>query len=291
MSNPGSYIRNPGNQPLRVVTIMDPPFIMTPSNLKVFNGKCSTGHLCWKTEFVNNTKIKTQRCCIGLCMDMLTEIQKDMGTKTELYLVEDGFYGSKVKGFWTGMVGDITYGKADVILAPIIASRLRETAVDFSEPYMDGRMALATMTLKETQVLFDHGSKTGFSDLLWVGIVLTTIVAAVIVNFIELVKYRKNHKYSLSEAILFFSGLTFQRDIGGLPPLRASSQVITQSVAMFMLIAISTYTAVLTANIVTSERVSLVSGWTDEKVITKHKQICIEKLLQTTIKMGSQSSF
>ena len=47
----------------------------------------------------------------GFCIDLLDELQKMMNFTYDIYIVEDGFFGSEQpNGTWNGIVGDIIEG-------------------------------------------------------------------------------------------------------------------------------------------------------------------------------------
>ena len=56
--------------------------------------------------------------------------------KFEFYLVEGGGYGSFKNGRWTGMIADLRSQKADMAVIDMSITSIRQTAVDFTMPYM-----------------------------------------------------------------------------------------------------------------------------------------------------------
>ncbi|CAG2101692.1 unnamed protein product [Medioppia subpectinata] len=80
----------------------------------------------------------------GYCVDLLEEIakvfEKDFKSRFRyaIHLVEDGSYGNmKESGEWTGMIGELLRHKADLALADLTATYVREKAVDFTMPFMN----------------------------------------------------------------------------------------------------------------------------------------------------------
>ena len=59
-----------------------------------------------------------------------------MKFKYEFYLVEGGGYGSFKNGRWTGMIADLRSQKADLAVIDMSITSIRQTAVDFTMPYM-----------------------------------------------------------------------------------------------------------------------------------------------------------
>ena len=101
---------------------------------------------------------------------------------------------------------------------------------------------------------------------MWITIILAVIMISYILTLTERYGYYRQ-KYSLSESLLYFAGLTFQHDVGGTNPENVSSRLIAIITAMTLIIIMSTYLAVLTANTVTLNIEMPVTGFKDPKVI------------------------
>jgi len=164
------------------------------------------------------------------------------------------------------MVKDIIQNKADVIIAPFLMTRDRLLALDFTdESYLNGGMALVTVAQKTNVTLFNFQTFQPLSSTMWLVVLSLTLIVSIIVYYTERAPLNI-HAYSMWESACYFTGLTFSRDIGALNPVNLGSRVISISVALFMLIVMSTYTAVLTSNMVTSTVSLPIVGLKDEKV-------------------------
>ena len=51
-------------------------------------------------------------------------------------MVEGGGYGALKNGRWTGMIADLRSQKADMAVIDMSITSIRQTAVDFTMPYM-----------------------------------------------------------------------------------------------------------------------------------------------------------
>ena len=71
--------------------------------------------------------------CEGL---VLQELSKEVKFKYEFYMVEGGGYGALKNGRWTGMIADLRSQKADMAVIDMSITSIRQTAVDFTMPYM-----------------------------------------------------------------------------------------------------------------------------------------------------------
>uniref|UniRef100_A0A4W5R679 Glutamate receptor n=1 Tax=Hucho hucho TaxID=62062 RepID=A0A4W5R679_9TELE len=74
----------------------------------------------------------------GYCIDLLRELASILGFSYELRLVEDGRYGAQdeTTGQWSGMVKELIDHKADLAVAPLAITYVREKVIDFSKPFM-----------------------------------------------------------------------------------------------------------------------------------------------------------
>uniref|UniRef100_A0A8C7Y293 Glutamate receptor, ionotropic, AMPA 2b n=1 Tax=Oryzias sinensis TaxID=183150 RepID=A0A8C7Y293_9TELE len=105
------------NKTVIVTTILEAPYVMLKKNADLF---------------VDNERYE------GYCVDLAAEIAKHCGFKYQLKIVGDGKYGARdaETKIWNGMVGELVYGKADIAVAPLTITLVREEVIDFSKPFM-----------------------------------------------------------------------------------------------------------------------------------------------------------
>ncbi|KAK3523528.1 hypothetical protein QTP70_001896 [Hemibagrus guttatus] len=74
----------------------------------------------------------------GYCVDLAYEIANHIGIKYKISIVPDGKYGARDPDtkIWNGMVGELVYGKAEIAVAPLTITLVREEVIDFSKPFM-----------------------------------------------------------------------------------------------------------------------------------------------------------
>ncbi|TNN75106.1 Glutamate receptor ionotropic, kainate 1 [Liparis tanakae] len=73
----------------------------------------------------------------GYCLDLLKELSNILGFSYEVKLVSDGKYGAQNdKGEWNGMVRELIDHVADLAVAPLTITYVREKVIDFSKPFM-----------------------------------------------------------------------------------------------------------------------------------------------------------
>lgn len=261
---------------LRIVTIIDPPFTMIAENNGIFDPvarSCEIGKVCWKYEAnVNRTKIRVPYCCIGFCMDLLTHLENELHFSSDIYIVEDSTYGATVNGTWVGMVGDLVNHKADMVVAALTISKKRSRVISFTDPYMVGGVAIATLLEKSTIPFFNTDVFSPISEALWVALLAVTIISSFLLVVTERLGTRLEsaveRPYSVNQSLTYIAGLLLQRDLGGEPPLSLSSRILSILFAIVTLVVMATYTAVLTANKVTYTKSLPITGFKDKKVIT-----------------------
>ncbi|XP_069000090.1 glutamate receptor 1b isoform X5 [Embiotoca jacksoni] len=153
------------NRTYVVTTILEAPYMMLKKNHE---------------QLVGNDRYE------GYCAELASEIAKHVGFSYRLELVGDGKYGSRdaETKMWNGMVGELVYGKADVAVAPLTITLVREQMIDFTKPFMS--LGISIMIKKPTK------SKPGvFSFLdplayeIWMCIVFAYIGVSVVLFLVS----------------------------------------------------------------------------------------------------------
>ena len=191
------------------------------------------------------------------------------------FSVEDEFYGTKKNGTWNGMVGDILKGKAEIAIAGLTITQQRSTVIDFSEPFM--LIDLGIVISKHTETIeFMNFKLFNFItiDFRW-SLLILFMTGAIFVCLLQnkqcaIIKCSKTDlkasRYPWREGFSYFSGLTFQRDLGGKPPTRFGAQVSATGSAFAMVVITTAYTAVMTASTVRQEGRPPFLGLKDDRV-------------------------
>uniref|UniRef100_A0A8C6TCS9 Glutamate receptor, ionotropic, AMPA 1a n=1 Tax=Neogobius melanostomus TaxID=47308 RepID=A0A8C6TCS9_9GOBI len=153
------------NRTYIVTTILESPYVMLKKNHE---------------QLVGNDKYE------GYIVELAAEIAKHVGYQYKLKIVSDGKYGARdpESKMWNGMVGELVYGKADVAVAPLTITLVREEVIDFSKPFMS--LGISIMIKKPTK------SKPGvFSFLdplayeIWMCIVFAYIGVSVVLFLVS----------------------------------------------------------------------------------------------------------
>jgi len=78
----------------------------------------------------------------GILVDMMEELSRRLGFTFTIAPAKDGKYGKEQGGQWSGMMGEVLRGEADMALADLTITATREAAVDFSHPFMYAGLGL-----------------------------------------------------------------------------------------------------------------------------------------------------
>uniref|UniRef100_A0A672MWC7 Glutamate receptor n=1 Tax=Sinocyclocheilus grahami TaxID=75366 RepID=A0A672MWC7_SINGR len=105
------------NRSLVITTILEEPYVMLKKSDKAL---------------VGNDRFE------GFCVDLLKELASILGFSYEIHLVPDGKYGFQDdKGQWNGMIKELMEHRADLAVAPLTITFMREKAIDFSKPFLN----------------------------------------------------------------------------------------------------------------------------------------------------------
>uniref|UniRef100_A0A674EAA8 Glutamate receptor n=1 Tax=Salmo trutta TaxID=8032 RepID=A0A674EAA8_SALTR len=228
------------NKSLRVSTILVEPYVMFKKSDKPLYG---------------NDRFE------GYCIDLLRELSGILGFHYEVRLVEDGKYGAleESTGQWNGMVRELMDHKADLVVAPLAITYVREKVIDFSKPFMT--LGISILYRKP------NGTNPGvFSFLnplspdIWMYILLAYLgvscVLFVIARFSPYEWYNPHpcnpdsdvveNNFTLLNSFWFGIGALMQQG-SELMPKALSTRIVGGIWWFFTLIIISSYTANLAA--------------------------------------------
>eukprot|EP00795_Rhopilema_esculentum_P008536 gene8536-14537_t len=120
----------------------------------------------------------------GLCIDILDKLAQMMNFTYSIYLVEDGEYGRKDGDKWTGMIGDVLYKKADIAVASLTITSIREEAIEFTRPFME--LQNAYLRKRSTTVQFDYLQfLKPFTTNVWILTVIVVLISSIVIYFVD----------------------------------------------------------------------------------------------------------
>ncbi|XP_045140470.1 glutamate receptor ionotropic, kainate 1 isoform X6 [Echinops telfairi] len=227
------------NRTLIVTTILEEPYVMYRKSDKPLYG---------------NDRFE------GYCLDLLKELSNILGFIYDVKLVPDGKYGAQNdKGEWNGMVKELMDHRADLAVAPLTITYVREKVIDFSKPFMT--LGISILYRKP------NGTNPGvFSFLnplspdIWMYVLLACLgvscVLFVIARFTPYEWYNPHpcnpdsdvvaNNFTLLNSFWFGVGALMQQG-SELMPKALSTRIVGGIWWFFTLIIISSYTANLAA--------------------------------------------
>ncbi|XP_026531624.1 glutamate receptor 2 [Notechis scutatus] len=267
------------NKTIVVTTILESPYVMMKKNFELLEG---------------NERYE------GYCVDLAAEIAKHCGFKYKLTIVGDGKYGARdaETKIWNGMVGELVYGKADIAIAPLTITLVREEVIDFSKPFMS--LGISIMIKKPQK------SKPGvFSFLdplayeIWMCIVFAYIGVSVVLFLVsrfspyewhteefedgrETQSNESTNEFGIFNSLWFSLGAFMQQGCD-ISPRSLSGRIVGGVWWFFTLIIISSYTANLAAFLTVERMVSPIESAED---LSKQSEIAYG-----TLDSGSTKEF
>ncbi|XP_055500460.1 LOW QUALITY PROTEIN: glutamate receptor ionotropic, kainate 1 [Leucoraja erinacea] len=236
---PSNITDSLANRTLIVTTILEDPYVMHKKSDKPLYG---------------NDRFE------GYCLDLVKELSSILGFTYEVRLVADGKYGAQnEKSEWNGMVGELINHKADLAIAPLTITYVREKVIDFSKPFMT--LGISILYRKP------NGTNPGvFSFLnplspdIWMYVLLACLgvscVLFVIARFTPYEWYNPHpcnpesdvveNNFTLLNSFWFGVGALMQQG-SELMPKALSTRIVGGIWWFFTLIIISSYTANLAA--------------------------------------------
>ncbi|XP_072018830.1 glutamate receptor ionotropic, kainate 2-like isoform X1 [Amphiura filiformis] len=239
------------NRTLRVTSVYEPPYIM-------------------KRETDSGETLHGNDAYEGFCVDMLEKIAQKVGIKYKIHIVKDGNYGSKdaETGKWNGMVGEILNDEADIAVAPLTITFVREQVIDFSKPYMHlGITILYRVPEPQNPGVFSFLNPLSFD--IWMYVVMAYVVVSLtlflLARFSPYEWYNEHpcnpeydgveNQFNLLSCLWFaFGGLMQQGS--EVNPRAFSTRVLSGFWWFFSLILVSSYTANLAAFLTVERMVS-----------------------------------
>ncbi|XP_064637825.1 glutamate receptor ionotropic, kainate 2-like isoform X1 [Lineus longissimus] len=232
-----------GKKLLKVVTIIEPPFVKLKDN---------------SANRTGNDRFE------GYCIDLLENIAAIHGFEYEIYLVPDGKFGAEQEkdGMWDGVIGELMTNRADMAVASLTINVQREQAVDFSKPFMNLGISIL-MKKPETEPSFFQFTEP-LSVVVWVLVFVAFFVVSVVLFILDKICPAQdvNVRFDMKESLWFSYGALVQAGTETLPRTLCG-RILTSSWWFFSLILISSYTANLAAFLTVSKINSPIKGVTD----------------------------
>ncbi|KAG7238002.1 hypothetical protein INR49_031356 [Caranx melampygus] len=280
---------------LRVVTLVEHPFVFTREVDE--DGLCPAGQLCLdprtnRSDIIqslfnqlhnpnstaaewegNDLPEDLRKCCYGYCIDLLEKLAEDMGFTFDLYIVGDGKYGAMSgTGRWTGLVGDLLSGTADMAVTSFSINSARSRVIDFTSPFYSTSLGILVRSRDTAAPIGAFMWPLHWS--MWVGIFVTLHLTALFLTLYEwnspfgMTPHGRNRLrvFSYSSALNLCYAILFGRTVATKTPKCWTGRFLMNLWAIFCLLVLSSYTANLAAVMVGEKTFEQVSGIHDDKL-------------------------
>ncbi|VDD75267.1 unnamed protein product [Mesocestoides corti] len=247
----------------------------------------------------------TEYCCYGYCIDLLRRLANRTGPHQnataftyELHLVGDGQMGEEVvmqtneTKVWTGIVGELSSGLADLSVAPMTITPERVTRLEFTKPFK--YLGITILVKRERSKSNLASFLQPFESTLWVLIGVSVNVVALFLYLLDRYsaircfhrkstdaeKHRhdkantpstassgaKPDEFNLTSSMWFTWGILLNSGIGDETPKAFSTRALGMVWAGFAMIIVASYTANLAAFLVLDRPEASISGIDDPRV-------------------------
>lgn len=232
------------NKTFQITTLINAPYVMLKESREKLRG---------------NDRFE------GFCVDLVRDMADLLGFRYELRLVRDGAYGRKdSRGRWNGMIRELVDREADLALADLTITYLRDEVVDFTTPFMNLGISILFRKTQGEQSFFFF--LTPLSPDVWLCTALSYVGISVLLYLVSRFgsgepdaeglprgeDSRLRNRFTLLNSFWFtISAITQQGSDS--TPRSASARVIVVVWWFFSFVIISSYTANL-ASFLTRER-------------------------------------
>ncbi|XP_037326100.2 glutamate receptor ionotropic, NMDA 3B [Pungitius pungitius] len=275
-----------GNR-VRVVTLVEHPFVFTRDVDE--EGSCPAGRYCLDASTNSSDTLERffvevaggnssflpaehSKCCYGYCIDLLEKLAEDLGFEYDLYIVGDGKYGAWKGGRWTGLVGDLLNGLADMAVTSFSINSARSRVIDFTSPFFSTSLGILVRSKDTAAPIGAFMWPLHWS--MWVGIFVALHITAFFLTLYEwkspygMTPHGRNRVrvFSYSSALNLCYAILFGRTVSSKTPKCWTGRFLMNLWAIFCLLVLSSYTANLAAVMVGEKTFEEVSGIHDAKL-------------------------
>uniref|UniRef100_A0A3Q3LIQ8 Glutamate receptor n=1 Tax=Mastacembelus armatus TaxID=205130 RepID=A0A3Q3LIQ8_9TELE len=272
---------------VRVVTLVEHPFVFTRDVDD--EGSCPAGEFCLDAGTNSSETLERffrevaggngsflpaeySKCCYGYCIDLLEKLAEDLGFEFDLYIVGDGKYGAWKGGRWTGLVGDLLNGLADMAVTSFSINSARSRVIDFTSPFFSTSLGILVRSKDTAAPIGAFMWPLHWS--MWVGIFLALHITALFLTLYEwkspfgMTPHGRNRMrvFSYSSALNLCYAILFGRTVSSKTPKCWTGRFLMNLWAIFCLLVLSSYTANLAAVMVGEKTFEEVSGIHDAKL-------------------------
>ncbi|XP_008560192.1 glutamate [NMDA] receptor subunit 1 [Microplitis demolitor] len=266
---------------LKVLTIQEKPFVYVRETQE---DECAPDEVLCPHYDNSKMNITTRYCCKGYCIDLLKELARTVNFTYDLALSPDGQFGHYViknlnavggKKEWTGLIGELVYERADMIVAPLTINPERAEFIEFSKPFKYQGITILEKKPSRSSTLVSFLQP--FSNTLWILVMVSVHVVALVLYLLDRFSPFGRFKLAnadgteedalnLSSAVWFAWGVLLNSGIGEGTPRSFSARVLGMVWAGFAMIIVASYTANLAAFLVLERPKTKLTGINDARL-------------------------
>ncbi|XP_022240428.1 glutamate receptor 1-like isoform X1 [Limulus polyphemus] len=212
----------------------------------------------------------------GYCKDLAELIANKLNLDYVLKLVNDSKYGGQDPNSpagWNGMVGELIRKEADMAIAPLTISEVRERVIDFTKPYMSlGISIMIKKPMKKKPGVFSFMNP--LSKEIWMCIIFAYVGVSVVLFLVSRFSPHEwrvedtflgptmSNDFSLINSLWFSLGAFMQQGCD-VCPRSVAGRIVGSVWWFFTLIIISSYTANLAAFLTVERMVTPINSADD----------------------------
>ncbi|XP_053972088.1 ionotropic receptor 25a [Hylaeus volcanicus] len=193
----------------------------------------------------------------GYCIDFIKKLSEEMQFDYDIVVPEDREFGKKMaNGQWNGLIGDLSKGETDIVVAALTMTSEREEVIDFVAPYFE-QSGILIVIRKPVRKPSLFKFMTVLKVEVWLSIVGALTLTGIMIWILD--KYSpysaKNNKrlypypcrdFTLKESF-WFALTSFTPQGGGEAPKALSSRTLVAAYWLFVVLMLATFTANLAA--------------------------------------------
>ena len=192
-------------------------------------------------------------CCEGVVVDILNHLASELEFDFLLYFHNDSNFGHLKNGSWTGMIGDVVNGAADIMAGAISVTSDRMKGVAFTEPFYYSSFNMISSSTEKYYSLLAFTKP--FDTPVWIMIVLSANITAVITSLFEWNSpfglnpwgKRRKRNYTFGSALTMVYSIWFGHTVSTKSPKSWPSKFVQNIWAVMSIFILASYTANLAA--------------------------------------------
>lgn len=185
----------------------------------------------------------------GYCIDLISELSNKLGFQYNIHLVKDNRYGAMdSSGNWNGMIGEIIRGEADLAVAPLTVTAVRESFVDMTTPFIQTGLSFIMRRSADSEEN-SFSLLSPFSTEMWVGFLIAFLLTGLCLFLVGRISPMElsepgtdEHSFTLLHSFWYITGaLTLQG--AGPHPKALSGRVVSAIWWIFAVLLLACYFA------------------------------------------------